>query len=64
MTVVSLWEGGTRGPSIWDPVNLAAILDGTVEAQQPTLLTRTDGHCLLYPGLVHWVQGEPGCYQN
>ncbi|MGH4006735.1 MAG: AAA family ATPase [Pseudonocardiaceae bacterium] len=57
----SLWEGGgdTRESSSWNPVDLAAILDGTVEAQKPTLLTRTDGHCLLYPGLTHWVPGEP-----
>jgi hypothetical protein len=57
-----LWGGGTgdtRHPSSWRPVALAAILDGAVEPQKPTLLTRTDGHRLLYSGLTHWVQGEP-----
>lgn len=46
-------------PSSWAPIDLSSILDGTAEPQEPTLLTRNDGHCLLYPGLVHWMQGEP-----
>lgn len=26
---------------------------------QPTLLSRVDGECLLYPRLIHWFAGEP-----
>jgi AAA domain-containing protein len=43
----------------WGPVDLTAILDGTAKAEEPTLLARTDGHCLLYRSKVHWIQGEP-----
>lgn len=46
-------------PSSWAPMDLTAILDGTAEPEEPTLLARADGQCLLYPGRVHWVQGEP-----
>lgn len=60
-TARDLWNGGTGSalPSSWAPKDLTAILDGTVEPQEPTLLSRNDGQCLLYPGLVHWMQGEP-----
>jgi len=27
---------------------------------EPTRLRRSDGRCLLYPGQVHWISGEPG----
>lgn len=42
----------------WAPVDLASILDGTAPAVVPTLMERTDGVRLLYPGLVHSVAGE------
>ena len=44
--------------SSWDPVDLGTYLDGTYTPTTPTLLPRTDGVCLLYPGLVHSVHGE------
>lgn len=42
----------------WEPVNLGPYLDGTWERTEPTLLTRDDGHALLYTGHVHWFHGE------
>jgi hypothetical protein len=44
--------------STWTPVDLAGHLDGTHEPTRPTLMSRTDGECLLYAGLVHSVHGE------
>jgi hypothetical protein len=41
----------------WQAVDLGAALDGQT-APPPTLLTRTDGVALLYPGRIHWFQGE------
>lgn len=42
----------------WEPVDLTAILDGTYTPETPTLMPRTDGICLLYPGRVHSMHGE------
>lgn len=44
----------------WEFVDLAPIVDGTHEPPTPTLLRRSDGVCLLYPGRVHSLAGEPG----
>ena len=47
----------------WAPVDLADVLtglqNGTVVGPTPTLMPRTDGACLLYPGEVHSLAGEP-----
>lgn len=45
--------------STWAPVDLAPVLAGDNLDPPPTLLARTDGPCLLYPGRVHLVMGEP-----
>jgi len=42
----------------WWPVDLSGYLDGSHKPAVPTLLARTDGVCLLYPGLVHSLHGE------
>lgn len=42
----------------WSPVDLSAYLDGTATAVEPSLMARTDGVKLLYPGHVHSVAGE------
>jgi hypothetical protein len=44
--------------SSWKPRDLGALLDGTVERVAPTLLPRSDGRLLLYPGKVHSIHGE------
>ena len=45
-------------PSTWSPVDLGPFLDGTYVPPTPSLLPRTDGVHLLYPGLVHSLHGE------
>ena len=42
----------------WRPVDLTPYLDGSWEPEVPGLLRRTDGHSLIYPGLVHSFHGE------
>src|SRR5665811_288715 len=42
----------------WLPVDLSTYLDGSHKPVVPTLLARTDGVCLLYPGLIHSLHGE------
>jgi hypothetical protein len=44
--------------STWEPVNLAAVLAGEVAQVEPTLLARSDGALLLYPGKVHSFAAE------
>lgn len=40
-------------------VDLAGVANGE-SPPEPTLLRRSDGFHLLYPGAVHWLSGEPG----
>lgn len=42
----------------WAPVDLGAVLDGGVSTPQPTILSRTDGQCFLYPARTHSFVGE------
>jgi hypothetical protein len=42
----------------WAPIDLGPFLDGTVRPVLPSLLTRTDGVSLIYPGLTHSLHGE------
>lgn len=42
----------------WLPVDLAGYLDGTYQPEEATIMTRTDGAGLIYPGLVHDFHGE------
>ncbi len=47
----------------WAPVELAPLVAGLrageIVGPVPELMARTDGACLLYPGKVHQLQGEP-----
>lgn len=47
------------GGGLFQPVNLDAYADGTHTPTPATLLQRTDGHGLLYPGNTHAFNGEP-----
>lgn len=40
--------------------DIAAVLSGSWEPPTPTILRRSDGAALLYPGKVHSLSGEPG----
>ncbi len=44
--------------SSWKPVDLAGILAGDSPKQPPTMLHRTDGQALLYPGKVNAFNAE------
>lgn len=41
--------------------DLGAVIRGEEPEISPTILHRSDGKALIYPGLLHWVMGEPGC---
>lgn len=43
----------------WHELPLLGVLEGDTEDDQPTMLVRDDGACLLYPGRVHVFAGEP-----
>jgi hypothetical protein len=43
----------------WQEVPLAAALEGEPADEEPTMLARSDGACLLYPGRIHGFAGEP-----
>lgn len=43
----------------WHEVSLLGVLEGEPEDDQPTMLVRDDGACLVYPGRVHVFAGEP-----
>lgn len=53
-------QGGDENSpgSTWDRVDLAPFLDGTHEPERATLMPRSDGHGLIYPGRVHDLHGE------
>jgi hypothetical protein len=54
-------QDGTDGPEhrlSWGRVDLGDLLQGNRERLMPTLFERSDGHCLLYPGMVHSIHGE------
>lgn len=42
----------------WGRIDLGDVLSGDRETLAPTLLRRTDGVCLMYPGLVTSFHGE------
>ncbi|MGD0083561.1 MAG: AAA family ATPase [Acidimicrobiales bacterium] len=46
-----------REPTTWTPVDLTDALN-RVDVEPPTLLARSDGMCMLYPGRTHAFQGE------
>ena len=45
-------------PPSWSRIDLTQFLDGTYKPEEPTLMPRTDGHHLLYPGRAHSFHGE------
>lgn len=45
--------------SSFDVADVAALLDTDLEPEQATMLKRSDGGALLYPGKVHVFQAEP-----
>lgn len=58
------WVGELTTPStlsaaiVWEDV--AGAMRGEAPPVVPQILRRTDGQALIYPGLLHWLMGEPG----
>ena len=56
-------NGSTPDASTWAPVDLAAVVAGIqageIVGPVPRVMRRTDGVCLLYPGEIHSLAGEP-----
>lgn len=52
-------NNGSRTYSTLDIPDLAPYVAGSVQLEQPELLTRTDGHSLIYPGKMHLLHAEP-----
>jgi len=53
-------ETASRGQRMsWAPVDLAAIIEDDNPDDGPSMLLRTDGVALAYPGKVHAFNGEP-----
>lgn len=44
----------------WEPLDLGPVVNGTWTPPTPTMLVRSDGVGLIYPGRVHSIAGEPG----
>jgi hypothetical protein len=61
--VTPIRRGADALPSSWQPVDLGPVVAGLeageVVGPVPTLLKRTDGVALLYPGVITALQGEP-----
>lgn len=51
--------GAGRDTPSWQPMDLRGVIAGDCRPAVPTLLERTDGQHLLYPGLTHSLHGEP-----
>jgi len=51
-------ETDTDEDSSWKPVELTQFFDGSYVEPKTTILTRSDGHALFYPGRVHSLYGE------
>jgi hypothetical protein len=44
----------------WEPHDLTDVLAGNYNPPTPTLMLRSDGQGLIYPGRIHSIAGEPG----
>lgn len=51
--------GDAETLSTLDVADIPAILAGNLQPEQPTILCRSDGGGLLYPGKMHVFQSEP-----
>lgn len=57
-------NNGQREYSTLTTADVGAILDGTLEPDEPTILRRNDGQALFYAGKVHVLQAEPTSYKG
>lgn len=54
----ALRDGDEVETSSWRRIDMRAVVSGKWEPIRPELMKRTDGHGLLYRGMVHTFQGE------
>lgn len=59
-TIIDVDEPDEEYHSWSTPVNLAEVLAGTREVPKPTILVRTDGKALFYPGKINGIHGDSG----
>jgi len=52
-------NNGHRTYSTMEPADLAELVTTNQPAEDPTILTRTDGQALLYAGRTHYFAAEP-----
>lgn len=52
-------EGRAAHESTWKQVDIAAFLAGSDDEDKPSVLRRTDGVALIYPGRVHSLTANP-----
>ena len=55
------YQAAKVGDATLEFEDIAAVVRGEYEPLLPTMLTRTDGQSLMYPGLLHWLYGPDGC---
>lgn len=54
-------HGGDGDPfASWEPRDLGPAIRGEKTSPAPTVLQRTDGKCLLYPGRINYMHGDSG----
>ena len=58
LSAVPKVDNGVDEESSWKPVDLHQFFDGSYKPVETSLLMRSDGHYLLYPGKVHSFYGE------
>lgn len=58
MTEALAGAGGVASSS-WEPVDLEAVMNEDPRSSAPTMLRRSDGEALLYPGKSHAFNGAP-----
>jgi len=52
-------QNGARSYSSLDVADVAALLEGDLEPEEPDFLRRVDGKALFYAGKMHVLQAEP-----
>jgi hypothetical protein len=58
MATVRNIDSARSATSTWKPIDLEKVFDRDVTEDIPTILARSDGNCLLYPGRLHTFIGE------
>lgn len=63
-SVDAMIDGGDVAGASYEPVDLSRFLDADPEIITPTILARSDGRSLFYPGRVNGAHGDPGAHKS